>query len=254
MIECGKDQTSTHLTVLLYGRASLDFTPFSHHLWVLVELIKGKTRVLHVIGVRGRSVVSVGSLDVRLVDWEIMTCSLRYHGGVHNLEILCRALVKVNWVWRICKNLLLLEARLSKEDFIDLEQGSFIVDEEIKQVVAVDLRKLIKLDTTLGQLCQLVESLFKFSVLSSLRVRGHLADRFAHSGTWLVNRIKGLVSTTHLLAGADFSLEPTTDNFLAHVFNTPHKELLQVVLLHRLDCLVGPLLGNLALLLFDLNL
>lgn len=58
----------------------------------------------------------------------------------------------------------------------------------------------------------------------------------------------------HLLTCANLSFQPATNDLLAHVLNTTHEQLLQVVLFHRLYRLVGPLLGNLSLMLLKIDL
>ena len=99
MIERGKDEAPAHLTVLLYGWASSwNLTSLGHHLGILVELIEGKARVLHVVGARRSTIVDVGSGHVGLIDGQVMPRRLRNHRSVHDLEILCRALIQVDGI------------------------------------------------------------------------------------------------------------------------------------------------------------
>ena len=66
--------------------------------------------------------------------------------------------------------------------------------------------------------------------------------------------VKRLVAAAHLLAGTHLSFEPAADDLFAHIFHTPDKELLQVILLHCLHRFDGLILCNLALQLLDLDL
>ena len=59
---------------------------------------------------------------------------------------------------------------MREEDLIDLEQGSFIVDEQVQQITPILVGKVIDLDPVLGQLSKFEQTLFELLGLFSVLV------------------------------------------------------------------------------------
>lgn len=88
LVERAEHEAAGHL------RINLVVVSFSYHLRVLVKVIKGKARILHIIGVHWRIHVEGCSSGISsLVDRKIVAGRLCDQGGVQNLEVLVRCFV-----------------------------------------------------------------------------------------------------------------------------------------------------------------
>lgn len=161
---------------------------------ILVQIIKSKAG-LHVV--RARRIMAMRNIR-SLVHRSIVARLIRSeHWLVQEHEVLLRAFIKIDWVGRVCQNLTLLKVWLGEKNFIDLKQGSFIVNEEVQKIISINLGEFFKLDSTFGHLGQLAQSFLKLLATFQRALWNVTIERLAD---WVVNRLidsgKGICNTS----------------------------------------------------------
>lgn len=166
----------------------------------------------------------VGDLDIaldELVVREVLpatACTLRFVAD-QRLEAVLR-------VTQLIGHLLLRLDRLichsvREESFVNLQQGFFVVDEEVEQVTLVAVGEVGDLDSVFGQLSESQKTLFK-----------------------LLGLLGTLLHLLELLAVVNFILKPSLHDLFPNLFDAVDKQCFQLVLF---SCLVYLVCVNLLL-------